>query len=222
MCKRFVFQSLAALALVVSQVAPVAADSVRTERLKLSVDRAGKAISKTVRANEKLRLALTAGEGQTLSVDLQSNASNMQFRILPAGSEFPIHASALDGHVADIVIPETGDYVVDIFLKHDEQATRRSGRAHVTIDLHESEQAEELIGGPDLWAVTGLREGAFLNLRAGPSTRYQAAGQLQNGEQLQNNGCRLTLGKRWCYVRVPGDDTVGWVAGRFLVAGSAQ
>lgn len=221
MGKRFVFQSLAALALVGSQVVPVAADTVRTERLKLSVGGAGKAISKTVRADEKLRLELTADEGQTLSVDLHSKDSDMQFRILPAGSEFPIHASALDGHVADIVIPEAGDYVVDVFLKRDKQETRKSGRAHVTIALLGSDQAEKLIGGPDLWAVTGLREGASLNLRAGPSTRYQAAGQLQNGEQLQNNGCRLTLGKRWCFVRIAGNDTVGWVAGRFLVAGSA-
>ncbi|MFK7966188.1 MAG: SH3 domain-containing protein [Burkholderiaceae bacterium] len=207
-----------------SQMTLATADAVEAERLALPVDGVGKAISQRVNANQKQRYALTVEEGHTLSVDLLSQGPDVQFNILPVDSDFPIHASSLDGRVADIVVPESGDYVVDVFLAPDAgqaDQTQSSGRALVTIAVYSPDRSETLLDGPDFWAVNGLKVGAALNLRAGPSTRYQAVGQLENGVALQNNGCRLTQGKRWCFVRVPSLETVGWVAARFLIEGSA-
>ena len=224
MCKRLIVQSIAAFALAMSQMTLAATDTVQAQRLALPVDGGGKAISQRVKANQKQRYALTVEEGHTLSVDLFSQRPDVQFNILPAGSDFPIHASSLDGHVADIVVLESGDYVVDVFLAADAgqtDQTQITGRALVTIAVYSPDRTEPLLHGPDFWAVTGLKVGAALNLRAGPSTRYQAVGQLENGVALQNNGCRLTRGKRWCFVRVPSLETAGWVAARFLAEGRA-
>jgi hypothetical protein len=74
----------------------------------------------------------------------------------------------------------------------------------------------QLSGGPDWWKVSA-GSGSALNLRAGPSTRYEAKGNLRNGEVLQNRGCRLTGSERWCAIRAAHSGVTGWVAGRYLV-----
>jgi hypothetical protein len=42
-------------------------------------------------------------------------------------------------------------------------------------------------------------------------------GRVQNGEVLQNRGCRMTGPERWCSIRTYGSGVQGWVAGRYLV-----
>ncbi|MGY6549735.1 MAG: SH3 domain-containing protein [Roseinatronobacter sp.] len=72
-------------------------------------------------------------------------------------------------------------------------------------------------GGPDYWQVAGLGRGDRLNVRRDPSPNAPALATLAEGEIVQNLGCRLTTGARWCRVRsLTGMDVTGWVAARYL------
>jgi hypothetical protein len=88
------------------------------------------------------------------------------------------------------------------------------------ISLGPPEYAGSLSGGPDYWKVAAGGGGA-LNLRTGPSTRYESIGKLRNGEVVQNRGCRLTGGERWCAIRALHSGVTGWVAGWYLVESAA-
>lgn len=94
------------------------------------------------------------------------------------------------------------------------------------------DQAAAEADGPDRWAVS-ISPGSSLMLRSGPSTRFRILLRIAAGtEALENLGCspdltvddwqRFTVAEReiarslrWCRVRF--GDTVGWVAGRYLV-----
>ncbi|MFN7001954.1 MAG: SH3 domain-containing protein [Roseinatronobacter sp.] len=72
-------------------------------------------------------------------------------------------------------------------------------------------------GGPDYWEVTGLPTGSLLNVRRDPSANAPALATLQQGEVVQNLGCTMSGGARWCRIRsLVGMDVTGWVAGRYL------
>jgi len=90
--------------------------------------------------------------------------------------------------------------------------------------------------GPDYYAVRGVAAGDVLNIRAAPSAKSAAIGQVpHDGRALQNLGCRggptfaewQTMSeaertragrKRWCKIRYQGVE--GWVAGWFLAEDS--
>jgi hypothetical protein len=87
-------------------------------------------------------------------------------------------------------------------------------------------------GGPDYWAVTGVRPNDALNMRMAPNADSEAILRIpHNARGLKNYGCpndvtfeqwkRMTPGQRdqaarsrWCQVEYQGRK--GWVAGRFL------
>lgn len=87
-------------------------------------------------------------------------------------------------------------------------------------------------GGPDYWAVTGVRSNDALNMRMAPNADSEAIARIPyNARGLKNHGCpneitfeqwkRMTKAQRdraarsrWCQVEYEGRK--GWVAGRFL------
>jgi hypothetical protein len=72
---------------------------------------------------------------------------------------------------------------------------------------------------PDYWVVSGLREGASLNVRASASTKAEIVIRLSEGAVLKNLGCQASSG--WCRVQSADGITVdGWVAARYLTAGA--
>ena len=91
-------------------------------------------------------------------------------------------------------------------------AARRdeAARYALGIGLAGADFADGLAGGPDWWQVSGVTSGA-LNIRSGPDTRYEVVGKAQNGEVMQNRGCRMTGATRWCSIRVDGSGVQGWV-----------
>jgi hypothetical protein len=66
-----------------------------------------------------------------------------------------------------------------------------------------------------------LADGDTLSVRSGPRAVYEVVGEVQNGETLQNNGCRMNDDQRWCEIRATGSGLSGWVTGSFLTEGSA-
>jgi len=164
---------------------------------------------------------LVVGErSQILSIDLLSTNSANYFNVLPSGSEEALFIGSTQGTVADVRLPETGTFLIRVYLMR--SAARRGETANysLAISLGRPEFADGLSGGPDYWKVSA-DGGSALNLRAGPSTRYETISKLANGEVLQNRGCRLTGGERWCAIRAAHTGVAGWVAGRFLVESAA-
>lgn len=173
-----------------------------------------------IKGDESIDYLVEAEAGQRLSVDISTTNDSLYFNILPQGSDEAIFIGSTSGTVADIPVPGTATYIILVYLMRS-AARRDEGADYVLgIGLAGADFADGLAGGPDWWAVEGLTEGA-LNIRSGPDTRYPVIGKAQNGEVMQNRGCRLTRGTRWCSIRVDGSGAQGWVAGNFLVEAAA-
>lgn len=183
--------------------------------IEASAAPAGVVVEGQLRGSETIDYSVAAEAGQRLSVDLASPNSSLFFNILPEGSDEVLFVGSISGNVADIPLPASGSYVTRVYLmrsaaRRDEMATFSLG-----IRLGGAEFVDSLAGGPDWWAVS-IRPSSALNIRSGPATRYDAVGQAQNGEILQNRGCRMTGTERWCSIRTYGSGQQGWVSGQFL------
>ncbi|MFN4203369.1 MAG: SH3 domain-containing protein [Tabrizicola sp.] len=207
-----------ALALALATASP--AQTTRSETIAAADATAGTVINGTIRGDDSVDYLVAAEAGQRLSVDVSASNASLYFNILPQGSDEAIFIGSTSGNVADVPVPATGTYVVRVYLMRN--AARRDEGADYAlgIGVTGADFADGLAGGPDWWAVSGLTEGA-LNIRSGPDTRYSVVSKAQNGEVMQNRGCRLTRGTRWCSIRVDGSGVQGWVDGDFLVEAAA-
>lgn len=76
---------------------------------------------------------VAAQQGQTLSVDLDASRDSVFFNIKSAdGGEF-LFAGMMAGNVADVALPESGDYLVQVFLVR--AAARRDEQASYTLTI---------------------------------------------------------------------------------------
>lgn len=76
---------------------------------------------------------------------------------------------------------------------------------------------DDLVGGPDTWAVRGLAANERLGVRLEPRSGATVLATLTNGEIIRNLGCRMIGSQRWCRIRsITGMDVTGWVSARFL------
>lgn len=210
----------AGLLLGVSFASAGLAQSTRTEKVPVEAATAGTIFTGSLKGDETAEYVIAGQAGQTLSVDLLASNASLYFNILPEGSQEALFVGSSSGNVADIPLPATVSYVVQVYLMRN-AARRDEGAIYsLGIGLGGADFADGLAGGPDWWQVSGISEGA-LNIRSGPDTRYDVVGKAQNGEAAQNRGCRMTGQTRWCRVRIDGSGVQGWVAGRYLVEGAA-
>jgi hypothetical protein len=174
-----------------------------------------------ITGREVIDYVLRVEAGQVVSVDMQTTNVSNTFNILPPGSEAATYIGSSDGNVAQLTLPEAGDYVIRVYLVR--AAARRDEEAeyNLYIGVNPPDFADGLAGGPDYWRVAGLAAGGNLNVRSGPRTVYPVKGKLQNGETVQNRGCRMSGESRWCEIRASGSGLSGWVSGQYLVEGSA-
>jgi hypothetical protein len=211
---------LFAVAMALILASPGTGQTQQTETVTATAAAAGTVIKGSIRGDDSIDYLVSAESGQRLSVDLSASNTSLYFNILPQGSDEAIFIGSTSGTVADIPVPATATYVIRVYLMR--SAARQDERADYVlgIGLSGADFADGLAGGPDWWAVAGLTEGA-LNIRSGPDTRYPVVGKAQNGEVMQNRGCRLTRGTRWCSIRVDGSGVQGWVVGTFLAEAAA-
>jgi uncharacterized protein YraI len=174
----------------------------------------------TIAGHEIVDYQVSGERSQILSVDLMTSNRANYFNILPASSNQPLFIGSTRGTVADVALPESGTYVIRVYLMRSAARRGETAKYSLGISLGRPEYADGLSGGPDYWMVSA-GGGYALNLRLGPSTRYEPFGKLRNGEVLQNRGCRLTGGERWCEIRAMHTGVTGWVAGRYLVESAA-
>lgn len=177
-------------------------------------------INGTITGRDFVDYQVIGTRSQTLYVDLLTSNSANYFNILRSGSSQVLFVGSTAGTVAGVRLPESGTYLIRVYLMR--SAARRGETAEYSlgVSLGPPDFADGLSGGPDWWKVSA-GGGFALNLRAGPSTRYEAIGKLRNGEVLHNRGCRLTGSERWCAIRAAQSGVTGWVAGRYLVESAA-
>lgn len=217
---RLMPQLLAGAALTLAFTTSGLAQIMRTETVAEAAATAGTVLAGRLTGDESVDYIIKGKAGQVLSADLSASNASLYFNILPPASAEALFIGSTSGNVADIRLPAAGDYVVRVYLMR--SAARRDEVAEYAlgIGLAGADVADGLSGGPDWWAVTGLSEG-LLNVRSGPDVRYQVAGHAQNGDVLQNRGCRMTGAERWCSIRVDGSGVSGWVDGRYLTEAAA-
>ena len=191
---------LSASLLLLTVATTALAQDVRRETLDLDQVNELRIVEGTITGREIVDYQVSGERSQILSVDLLTSNPANYFNILRAGSKQAIFIGSTRGTVADVPLPESGAYVIRVYLMRSAARRGETARYSLGISLGRPEFADGLSGGPDYWKVSA-GGGFALNLRAGPSTRYEAIGKLRNGEVLQNRGCRLTGGERWCAIR---------------------
>jgi len=211
---------LSASLLLLTVATTALAQDVRRETLDIDQVNELRILEGAITGREIVDYQVSGERSQILSVDLLTSNPASYFNILRAGSKQAIFIGSTRGTIADVPLPESGAYVIRVYLMRSAARRGETARYSLGISLGRPEFADGLSGGPDYWKVSA-GGGFALNLRAGPSTRYEAIGKLRNGEVLQNRGCRLTGGERWCAIRATHTGVTGWVAGRYLVESAA-
>lgn len=83
-----------------------------------------------------------------------------------------------------------------------------------------SERAEP-VTGPGVTTIGGISTTARINVRSGPSVVFPVVGTLGYGTRVTKGICIGGGSARWCEVKTLDGKVSGFVAGRFLVEGSA-
>lgn len=213
--------ALTAIALGLTLPCALPALAQTTEPVPAAAAASGTVVTGRIAGDAEARYTVAATAGQTLSVDLRSTNPGLNFNILPEGTDTALFIGSTSGTVADIPVPQSGTYVIQVYLMRSAARRDEASDFSLGIGLGSADFADGLSGGPDWWQVAGIDAGSALNVRSGPDTRYDVIGKAQNGEVMQNRGCRMTGATRWCSIRTSGSGVQGWVAGRYLVEGAA-
>lgn len=213
-------RALLALTVMIAALAsPALADP---QRVSFPAGKTGTKITATIIGDETLTYVLGARAGQRLQVEMTTSNPSAYFNVTAPGATEAMHIGSVVGNIYDGFLPAGGDYTVQVYLMRN--AARRGEVAKLSISFKITgagaandpapDFADGLMGGPDFWAVTGLKAGDTLNLRAGPSAREAVIARLSEGTVVRNLGCRMTGKQRWCQVEAAMG--TGWLAGRYL------
>ncbi len=200
----------------------------RNARVEFSRGQSSTTIRGSIRGYDGINYRVNVRGGQRLAVTMDSSNGSNYFNILgPDGGEALFNGS-ISGNFADVIVPASGDYVVQVYLMRN--AARRNEQARFTLRIEVTggrpiappspDFADGLSGGPDFFQVAGISRGDALNIRTRPSAQSPIVTRVVNGEILRNGGCRMTGQTRWCRVSRPDGSDAGWAAGRFLIEAS--
>lgn len=212
-----------------SEVGPhMALAQEREARVEFSRGQSSTTIRGTIRGYEGINYRVSLRDGQRLAVTMDSSNGSNYFNILSPGGGEALFNGSISGDFADVIVPVSGDYVVQVYLMRN--AARRNELARFTLRIKATggapiappspDFADGLSGGPDFFEVAGVSRGDALNIRSRPSTQARIVARVINGEILRNGGCRMTGQTRWCRVSRPDGSSAGWAAGRFLIEAS--
>jgi len=200
----------------------------RSARVEFGRGQSSTVIRGTVRGYDGANYRINVRGGQRLAVTMDSSNSSNYFNILGPGGGEALFNGSISGDFADIIVPGSGDYVVQVYLMRN--AARRNEQARFTLRIEVTggrpvappspDFADGLSGGPDFFQVAGVSRGDALNIRSRPSAQSPIITRVVNGEILRNGGCRMTGQTRWCRVSRPDGSDAGWAAGRFLIEAS--
>lgn len=220
---------IAAALLVVAEAVPqTAVAQERNVRVEFGRGQSSTVIRGTVRGYEGANYRVNVRGGQRLAVTMDSSNGSNYFNILGPGGGEALFNGSISGDFADIIVADSGDYVVQVYLMRN--AARRNEQARFTLRIEvtggrpiappQPDFADGLSGGPDFFQVSGVSRNDALNIRSRPSAQSPIVTRVVNGEILRNGGCRMTGQTRWCRVSRPDGSASGWAAGRFLIEAS--
>lgn len=220
---------IAAALLVVADAGPqTAVAQERNVRVEFGRGQSSTVIRGAVRGYDGANYRVNVRAGQRLAVTMDSSNGSNYFNILGPGGGDALFNGSISGDFADIIVPDSGDYVVQVYLMRN--AARRNEQARFTLRIEvtggrpvappQPDFADGLSGGPDFFQVAGISPGDALNIRTRPSAQSPIVTRVVNGEILRNGGCRMTGQTRWCRVSRPDGSASGWAAGRFLIEAS--
>jgi hypothetical protein len=168
-----------------------------------------------------------ARRGQTIQVSLRASNRQAYFNVLRPNSSTAIFVGSTSGNRFQGVLPESGDFVVEVCLMR--AAARRGESSSFSIDIaipasgsgsasvEDEDYADGNAGGPSNWVVSGVAANDRLNVRSAPSVNSPVVGRLRNSSIVRNLGCKSIGNARWCRVSGRGESGVyGWTNGRFL------
>lgn len=200
----------------------------RSARVDFGRGQSSTVIRGTVRGYDGANYRINVRGGQRLAVTMDSSNGSNYFNILGPGGGDALFNGSISGDFADIIVPASGDYTVQVYLMRN--AARRNEQARYTLRIEVTggrpiappspDFADGLSGGPDFFQVAGISRGDALNIRTRPSAQSPIVTRVVNGEILRNGGCRMTGQTRWCRVSRPDGSDAGWAAGRFLIEAS--
>ncbi|MCC0001558.1 MAG: SH3 domain-containing protein [Methylobacteriaceae bacterium] len=204
--------------------ASLAKEESRTVRLTFKDGRAS--ASDAIRGYEYVDYVFPAGASESLEVELKTANTATYFNLLaPGQKEVAFFIGSTSGKRFAGKAPSSGDYTARVYMMR--SAARRGEKANfrLAITLGETRATNEkgpdfadgLTGGPDYWAVSGVKAGDSLNLREDASPHAKIVARFSNGTVLRNLGCKNAQGQRWCRVeRADVAGQRGWVNGRHL------
>jgi uncharacterized protein YraI len=206
----------------------LAQDEVRRVDVRFAAGTSGASYSDTIVGYNSIEYFLTANAGQRMRIDLSTSNLSNYFNVWPPGGDAAIFVGASSGDTFDGILPQSGEYRVQVFLMRN--AARRNETANFTIDIsitgatafepptQQPDFADGLAGGPDWWRI-GTGSGGNLNIRSGPGRQYAVVTSLPSGSVVRNLGCQATADGRWCQVDLGNDR--GWASGPFLTEAAA-
>jgi hypothetical protein len=196
----------------------------RTERVSFAPGRSSRTVNGSISGRDGIDYVVRVRAGQRLAAVLRTNNPSNYINIKPLGSDSALFIGSTSGNLGDVIVPSSGDYVVEVYLMRN--AARRGERADFSLKIEvtgggpapvQPDFADGLQGGPDFWEVANVSAGDRLNVRSQPSAQSRIIARLRNGTVLRNLGCRTTGPTRWCRVERPDGSAAGWAAGRFLI-----
>jgi hypothetical protein len=196
----------------------------RTERLDFAQGRSSRTVRGSVVGYDAIDYVVRVRDGQRLAATLNTNNASNYLNIKARGSSEALFIGSTSGNIGDVIVPATGDYVVQVYLMRN--AARRGERADFSLKVEvtgggagasQPDFADGLAGGPDFWEVVNVPPGDRLNIRSRPSSQAKTVARVRNGAVLRNLGCRMTGQTRWCRVERRDGSAGGWAAGRFLI-----
>lgn len=198
-----------------------------TQRVQFERGYSAATLNGSLTGYQSIHYLLGARAGQRMIVDMSTSNASTYFNIYAPGdrpgSSAAMYIAATNGLRFDGTLPRDGDYLIQVFINRN--AARRNESTNYTLNVsiggnsQPPDYADGLAGGPDYWEVTGVSQS--LNIRAEPSTRGRILIGLLRGTVVQNLGCRMSEGRRWCQVRQVGGGVTGWAAGEYLREASA-
>lgn len=216
---------------------PAAAQEQRMENFAFARGTSSRTIRDTIQGRESVIYRFGASAGQRLSITLRANNRNAYFNLSSGYGGQPLHVGSMNGNRVRLVLPETGDYFIEVYLMRN--AARRGEIADYALTVGiagrpdgidptppprpqpidpaygDPDYADGLAGGPDTWRVTNVPIGDALNIRSRPMANAPVIARAPNGVRLRNLGCRASGQTRWCRVELR-DGSIGWANGRFL------
>ena len=196
----------------------------RTERISFAAGRSARTVQGTIAGYEGVDYLVRVREGQRLAATLRTDNPSSYINIKARGSSEALFNGSIDGNIGDVIVPSSGDYVVEVYLMRNAARRGESADFSLTVEVtggdpgaRQPDFADGLSGGPDFWKVANVPPGDTLNIRSRPSAQATTVARVRNGAVLRNLGCRMNGQTRWCRVERRDGSAGGWAAGRYLV-----